>query len=218
MLDKEELLVLLAGAVSAEVPMVEDRPPWQERLVEMARRYRQVLFAHRDGPRLLASVAPAGPRRLRHVEAILRLLLSAGFAPQDAVRAAYHFNNLVTEFVADEARMATAVEAAGTSRSEFIAEARKQLRALPADEYPVLRQLADLVVNDDAEGLFQFGLELCLSGLEWLRQSTQKPGRQQPAVRHREIATLARSGHKRSTAPASKSRSRRFHLLRAHLG
>ena len=173
--DKEELLVLLADEISGELPVVEDILPgqeWQRRLVEMARRYRQVLLSHRDAARLLANTPPAGPRRLRHIEALLGLLLSAGFAPQDAMRAAYHFNNFVTEFVADEVRMAAAAEAMGASRDGFVTEARAQLRALPADEYPNLTRFADIVVDDDADGLFQFGLDLWIGGMERLRRPT----------------------------------------------
>src|SRR5947207_1084552 len=80
--DKEELLVLLADEISGETPTVGEGPPgqeWQERLVDLARRYRHVLLAHRDAARLLANTRPAGPRRLRHIEAILGVLLAAGF-------------------------------------------------------------------------------------------------------------------------------------------
>lgn len=166
--DKEELLVLLADEISGELPIAEVGPPWQERLVSAARRYRQVLLSHRDAARLLATVAPAGSRRLHHIEALISLMLSAGFAPKDAVRAMYHFNNFVTEFVADEARMLAGAEALGVSRSEFVAEAREQIRALPADEYPNLTRVADLVVDDDTEGLFQFGLDVWIGALERL--------------------------------------------------
>src|SRR4051812_10655554 len=122
--DKEELLILLADEISNELPMIEkpvagDGQDWKGALVDMARRYRQALLSHRDGARLLAETWPAGPARLRQIEALLGLLVSAGFSPQDAIRASYHFNNLVTEFVADEARMTTAARAMGASQSEL---------------------------------------------------------------------------------------------------
>jgi TetR/AcrR family tetracycline transcriptional repressor len=72
----------------------------------------------------------------------------------------------VTEFVADEVRLATAAEALGASRGELMAQARARLRALPADEFPSLTRVADEVATDDAEGLFEFGLRLWLRGLE----------------------------------------------------
>ena len=169
--DKQELLVLLADEISGEIPVVGSDPPWQERLVEMAQNVRRVLLTHRDAARLLARTGmPSGPHRLRHVEALLSLLLSAGFPPWEATRAAYHFNNYVTEFVADETLLAETLEARGISSSEAIAEAREQLRALPADEYPNLTRFADYVADNDIEGSFQFGLQILIAGLEKLRR------------------------------------------------
>jgi TetR/AcrR family transcriptional regulator, tetracycline repressor protein len=166
--DKDELLVLLADEISGQMPMVRQDVPWQAALTEMAVAVRRGLLAHRDAARLLASTPPAGPRRLRHIEAMLRVLLDAGFSDRDAAWAAYHFNNLVTEFVADEVRLASAAAAAGRSRSELLAEGRAQLRALPSDEFPSLVRLAEYVASDNAEAVFEFGLRLCLRGLEAL--------------------------------------------------
>jgi AcrR family transcriptional regulator len=166
--DKDELLVLLADEISGRVPLVAAGVPWQQALRGMAFGYRRVLLAHRDAARLLASTPPAGPQRLRHIEALLRVLLAAGFGGRDAAWAAYHFNNFVTESVADEGRLAAAAEAAGTSRSELLAQVRAQLRALPAAEFPSLVRVADHVATDDAAGLFEVGLRLWLRGLETL--------------------------------------------------
>jgi AcrR family transcriptional regulator len=166
--DKEELLVLLADEIGAAIPLVAADRPWQEALADLAREARRQLLAHRDAARLLASVPPAGPRRLRHIEAILQLLLAAGFAGPDAVRAAYHFNNLVTEFAADEARLAAAAEALGIGRQELLARARQQFRTLAPDEYPSLIQLADHLADDDPDGSFEFGLRVWIGGLERL--------------------------------------------------
>ena len=166
--DKNELLVLLADELSGEVPLVAEGVPWQQALRDMAFAYRRVLLAHRDAARLLASTPPAGPQRLRRIESILGTLLAAGFSDRDAAWAAYHLNNLVTEFVADEVRLATEAEATGATRSELMAQARAQLRALPADEFPSLTRLADELATDDAEALLEFGVRLCLRGLESL--------------------------------------------------
>jgi TetR/AcrR family tetracycline transcriptional repressor len=168
--DKQELLVLLGDEISGAIPVVEDGRPWQERLVEMAWRVRRALLDHRDAARLLASTAPAGPRRLRHIDTLLRLLLSAGLGPRDAARAAYHLNNMVTEFVADEVRLSLEAEAMGITREQLLADARRHFRALPPDEYPTLTKLADFVADDDLDGLFQFGLQFWIRGLEGLGQ------------------------------------------------
>ncbi|HEY3061350.1 MAG TPA: TetR/AcrR family transcriptional regulator C-terminal domain-containing protein [Chloroflexota bacterium] len=162
---KDELLAMLADEISGQVPTVTPGTPWQAALTEMAVGYRRVLLEHRDAARLLASTPPAGPERLRQIEAILRVLVEAGFSGRDAAWAAYHFNNVVTEFVADEVRLGD------TPRTEVMAQARSLLRSLPRDEFPTLTTFAEHIATDDAEGLFAFGVRLCLTGLEHLRQT-----------------------------------------------
>jgi TetR/AcrR family transcriptional regulator, tetracycline repressor protein len=169
--DKDELLVLLADALAGQVPLVARHVPWQQALFDMGVAYRQVLLRHRDAARLLASTPPAGPLRLRRIEAILEVLVAAGFADRVAAWAAYHFNNLVTESVADEVRLTAAAAVAGTDRGELLARARAELRGLPADQFPTLIRLADDVATDDAEALFAFGLRLLTRGLESVHAS-----------------------------------------------
>jgi len=166
--DKEELLVLLADEITGEIPVVEPRGSWKEQLVEMARNVRRGLLAHRDGARLLASTAPFGPQRLRHIEAVLRTLRSAGLSGGDAARAAYHMNNLVTEFVADEGRFDQQAEAMGTTRRKMLGEARRYFSSLPKDEFPNIVELAADLADDDADGLFQFGVQVWLRAIEQL--------------------------------------------------
>lgn len=167
--DKDELLVLLADEISGEIPLIATDKPWQEALLEGAHAVRRLLLVHRDAARLLSSTPPAGPQRLAQIEAILSVFLQAGFTDRDAAWAAYHFNNLVMEFVADEVQLASAAAAAGRSRGELLAEARDQLRSLPPHQFPALVRLADYVAEDDADALFDFGLQLALAGLESLR-------------------------------------------------
>jgi hypothetical protein len=130
---------------------------------------RRGLLAHRDAARVLASTPPAGPRRLRHIEAVLHILRSAGLGDRDAARAAYHLNNLVTEFAADEGRFATyAAAVPRSSRRTILAEVRRQFKGLPKDEYPTIVALADHLTEDAQDALFQFGIDLCLRGIQAL--------------------------------------------------
>jgi TetR/AcrR family tetracycline transcriptional repressor len=163
--NKDELLQLLADEISGEIPVARAIGPWQAQVRETARRARKGLLAHRDAAQLLASTMPFGPRRLRHIEAILRILRSAGLSGPDATRAAYHFNNLVTEFVADESRFASMASTTGLSRRKMYAQTRKLFSSLPADEYPVIVELANDLSTDDPDGLFEFGVEVWLRGL-----------------------------------------------------
>jgi TetR/AcrR family tetracycline transcriptional repressor len=165
--NKEELLQLLGDEISGEIPLPRSAGSWRDQLTEMAWNVRRGLLAHRDAARVLASTPPAGPRRLRHIEAVLRALRSAGLSDRDAARAAYHLNNFVTEFAADEARFtAYALAVPGSSRRKILAEARNQFKALPKEDYPTIVALADALTEDAQDDLFQFGIDMCLHGIE----------------------------------------------------
>jgi TetR/AcrR family transcriptional regulator, tetracycline repressor protein len=166
---KDDLLALLGDEISAEIPLPSQAGSWRDQLTQSAWNVRRGLLAHRDAARVLASTPPAGPRRLRHVEAVLRILRAAGLRDRDAARAAYHLNNFVTEFAADEGRLATYVAAVpGSSRRKVLAEVRRQFKSLPAKEYPTVVALADHLTDGDQDALFQFGIDMCLRGIEAL--------------------------------------------------
>ena len=166
--NKDELLQLIAEEISGEIPLAQSAGTWQTQIREVARRVRKGLLAHRDAAQLLAVTMPFGPRRLQHIESLLRILRVAGLSGLDASRAAYHFNNLVTEFVADESRFASMAGIIPSSRRKMYAQVRKVFKSLPADEYPVIVELADDLSKDDPDGLFDFGVDVWVRGLEEL--------------------------------------------------
>ena len=79
-------------------------------------------------------------------------------------------NNFVTEFAADEARFSAFAAKPGSSRRKMLAEARRQFRALPSNEYPTIVALARQLTEDAQDELFQFGIDLCLRGVQGLRK------------------------------------------------
>jgi len=166
--NKEELLQLLGDEISGEIPAAPSTGTWQDQLRTVARNVRKGLLAHRDAAQVLAISAPFGPRRLQHIESLLRILRSAGLSGRDAARAGYHLYNVVTEFVADESRFASMAGATASSRRKTSAQVRKLFKSLPPDQYPVLVDLADDLSEDDPDGLFEFGIELWLRGLAQL--------------------------------------------------
>jgi AcrR family transcriptional regulator len=170
--NKSELLALLGDEISGEIPVPRASGSWQQQLTEMAWNARRGLLAHRDGARVLANSPPVGPRRLRHIEAVLRILRTAGLGGRDAARAAYHLNNFVTEFAADEARFAAFALAPGSSRRKLFADARRHFASLSKDDYPTIVALADHLTEDAQDELFQFGIDMCLRGIKALSQKT----------------------------------------------
>jgi AcrR family transcriptional regulator len=165
--DKDELLVLLADEISGSIPELRPEGPWKARLVEMAQNVRRGLLAHRDAARLLAATAPFGPRRLRHIEAMLRVLRAAGLGKRDTARAAHHLNNYVTQFAADEGHYEAQASVVG-SRRKLFAEARRHFATLPREEFPALVELADHLTEDDPDAQFQFGLDVWVRAIERL--------------------------------------------------
>src|SRR5262249_3676021 len=139
--NKDELLVLVADEISAEIPFPPATGGWRERMREAAWNVRTGLRRHRDAARVLANTAPFGPRRLRHIDNILGIMRAAGLSDRDAARAAYHANNFVTEFAADESRFAAM--AAGVGARKASAEVRRMFKSLPRGEYPNIVALAD---------------------------------------------------------------------------
>ncbi len=164
--DKDELLALLGDEISGEIPLPRETGNWRTQLVEAAWNVRRGLLAHRDAARVLANTPPAGLKRLRHIEAILRILRAGGLRKRDAARAAYHLNNFVNEFAADEARFAAFTGRPGATRRKMLSDARRQFKSLPATEYPTIVDLADHLTEDDQDGLFQFGVDMCLRGID----------------------------------------------------
>jgi TetR/AcrR family tetracycline transcriptional repressor len=166
--NKDELLALLGDEISGEIPLTNATGSWSNQLTEIAWNVRRGLLAHRDAARVLANTPPVGPRRLKHIEAVLRTLRAAGLSDRDAARAAYHLNNFVTEFAADEARFAAYAATPGASRRKILAEARRQFKSLPPQEYPTLVALADSLTEDAQDALFQFGIDMCVLGIRAL--------------------------------------------------
>jgi hypothetical protein len=121
-------LILLADEISGETPLPHGAGEWRVQRTEMAWNVRRGLAAHRDAARVLASTPPAGLRRLRHIEAALRIFRSAGLGRRDAVRNAHVCNNFVTEFAADEARFAAMAATSGGRKKDV----RRSPRVLSA--------------------------------------------------------------------------------------
>ena len=100
--DKDELLAQLADAISGEIPLPGPGLPWREALEAGARNLRRIALSHRDAARVLAATMPAGPHRLRAIDALLGVLRRAGFTPADVVDLSYLFNAYVVGFMLDQ--------------------------------------------------------------------------------------------------------------------
>ncbi|MFG3164996.1 TetR/AcrR family transcriptional regulator C-terminal domain-containing protein [Streptomyces sp. NPDC048232] len=81
---KARMLELMADAVVGEIPLdaLPDAP--DERVHELARRYRRALLAHRDGAALVVGTYAAEPHTLRFAETFVAAFLDSGRSEREA--------------------------------------------------------------------------------------------------------------------------------------
>jgi AcrR family transcriptional regulator len=164
---KQDLLSLLAEEICAAMREPDRTLPWEDQLEAMANEYRQVLLAHRDAARVLASSGgPSGPKRLRLTEIGLRTLLDAGFSHKEAAYAGFLFNDFVIMSVLEETQYKNA-ELEGTPEDSS-SDVQNWVESLPPNEYPSVVALANYLAEPDGDERFRFGVELLRNGLETL--------------------------------------------------
>ncbi|MFH8468494.1 TetR/AcrR family transcriptional regulator C-terminal domain-containing protein [Streptomyces sp. NPDC017991] len=81
---KARMLELMADAVVGGAPLDGLPDDWDERVRELARRYRRALLAHRDGAALVVGTFAAEPHTLGFADALVTALLDGGLDDRDA--------------------------------------------------------------------------------------------------------------------------------------
>ena len=123
----------------------------------------QAVFArHPWASGLIDSRESSGPARLRYFDWVVGTLRRAGFTLEMAARAFSVLDSYIYGFGRQQLNMS----AGGDIKPEEMAEAF--LRAIPADEYPYLREMVvDYAMKSghDEGADFEFGLNLILDGL-----------------------------------------------------
>jgi TetR/AcrR family tetracycline transcriptional repressor len=163
--DKEELLDLVAEAICAPALEPYERLAakadlgWRERLTAAGRIYRELLRSHRDAPRLLAERSRLGPVRRRLADAVVGLVLEAGFPEADAAVISVLLNDYLTSMVGGEVRFqARAPEMSGDEFEQSLAEG--------STDYPNLVRVAPHLAAVGPDVLFEAGLGMLLDGIE----------------------------------------------------
>jgi len=119
---------------------------WRVWLMENAHSFRRALLSHRDGARVHAGTLPS-PDQLPRTEAMMRLLCSVGFAPEDAVSVLIGVSRFVLGWAMEEQA------AAGTGSLDW----QRSLN-LPADQFPLLEQAARLTEEEGPDLSFDRAL------------------------------------------------------------
>jgi AcrR family transcriptional regulator len=165
--DKQQLIAAVADHYLADLELPDvDGLPWQEAIVTTVMAVQQ---AFTDRPRLEEMLA------FRHVdtiaifradETILRVLRDAGFDGRDAV----HAVDVIASYAVGATLRQASVRRDGAAEDTRLG----RLRQLPAEEFPVVRELAGELVTVDFHHTFEDGLRLLIDGLE--RRLMRKTG------------------------------------------
>jgi TetR/AcrR family tetracycline transcriptional repressor len=169
--DKQELLSLLAEAISREIQPPDPDALWRVWLETMMWEYRRVLLLHRDAAHILAATVPAGSHRLRLVDLTLGAVISAGFDGWAASRAGRLVVDYTTGFVQEE--YVTAAQPAPPTAEHGPRDAKMDhlptIAEASPQEYPNIAILSPYLIDHDGDARFRFGLGVILDGLEQQR-------------------------------------------------
>lgn len=163
--NKDELLMLLVDRVMAEIELPPPDPArWQEQLKQMGRQVRQILRRHRDIARVTLGRVPLGPNLVRFSEWLLGLLRAAGVPDRTAALAGDLLALYVGAYAFEESLEPPAVWE-GLPPERAIGMVRDYFASMPADRFPNVVALADLLVSGDRDERFEFGLDVLVAGL-----------------------------------------------------
>ncbi|GAA1061696.1 TetR/AcrR family transcriptional regulator [Agromyces bracchium] len=164
--NKEELLDAMVDVVFDEIELPREGSDWQSEMRRRAASARQVLARHPWAIGLMESRTSPGPANLRHHEAVLACLRTAGFTVSMATHANWLLDSYVYGFALQEASLPfdTVDEFADITEDVYLPQ-------LPPEEFPHLKESAGALVTAgfDPADEFIFGLDLILAALEPLR-------------------------------------------------
>lgn len=172
--NKDEILDGIVDIVFSEIELPTVGGDWRAELARRAHSARRVLRLHPWATPLLESRTHPGPATLKHHDAVLGTLRSAGFSPEMTAHAYAMLDAYIYGFAIQEASLPFE----GPDGVGEVAEPIMQLMA--SGEYPHLIEMATsyyVQPGYDFGNEFDFGLGLILDALAATR-STAGPGNQ----------------------------------------
>ena len=163
--NKAAVLDGVAEIVLAQLSVNTTDPDWVEQLRTVAHAFRELALTHPNVLPLLVTrplATPLGqrpPGMLRHIEDVLALLTSAGFAGDDALHIYRALFGFLYGHVLNE--LQEVIER--PEESDHVI--RLGLHRLAVTEFPLLRALAPALASYDGAAELDRGLDLLLPGL-----------------------------------------------------
>ena len=173
---KAELLDGVAEAVLAELSVDTTDGDWEAQLRAVARQFRGLALAHPNVIPLLVTRPLATPiamrplGTLRPLEAVLELLIRAGFSEVNALHVYRSFYGFIQGHVLNE--LQELVE----NHEETDDLLRLGLHRLPLREFPRLRSLASVLAAYDGAAELERGMDIVLTGLHAQLHPASTPG------------------------------------------
>jgi AcrR family transcriptional regulator len=164
--NKDELLDAMIDIVFDEIELPPKETDWQSAMRQRSVSAREVLARHPWAIVLMESRRTPGPANLRHREAVVACLRTAGFSVIMATHANWLIDSYVYGYALQEASLPfdTADELADMADDVFMPQ-------LDPQQFPYLNETAGALfaAGYDPTQEFDFGLDLVLGALESLR-------------------------------------------------
>jgi len=171
--NKDDLLDGMVDLVVSEIELPTDTVDWKAAMRRRAISAQSVFSRHPWASALVDSRESSGPARLRYFDWVIGALRRAGFTLEMAVRAF----SLLDSYVYGFGRQQLNMSAGGDLEPGEMGAAF--LRAIPAAEYPYLREMVveyAMKYGYDESADFAFGLDLILDGLQRLLDRAARAG------------------------------------------
>ncbi|MFI6173063.1 TetR/AcrR family transcriptional regulator C-terminal domain-containing protein [Nocardia sp. NPDC051052] len=161
--NKDDLLDGIADLVVAEMGVPEIGGDWKAAMRARAIAAHEVLLRHPWANGLIGTRLNVGPAMLRYVDATVGCLRAAGFSYPLADRAWNALDSHIYGFTLQQVNFPLQPD-------EYASAAQQFLPLIPADRFPYMNALSQLVIDGKHTGIadFSFGLNLILDGLERL--------------------------------------------------
>ena len=166
--NKEDLLDGLADIVIGEIEVPAGGDDWKTAMRRRAISAHEMLARHPWAGSVIESRRTPSPARSRYPEAVVRSLREGGFSVEMAVHAFFALDSYIYGFALQQQNLPS-----GTPQ-ELAGIAETMLAALPATQYPYLREvIVEYVLKSGFHYAkeFEFGLDLLLDALERLRDA-----------------------------------------------
>jgi AcrR family transcriptional regulator len=164
--NKGEILDGIVDVVFSEIDLPTGEADWKAAMRQRAISAREALQRHPWATGLMESRSTPGPANLRHHDAVLGILRTAGFSVELAAHAYSVLDSYVYGFALQEASLPLGTPEETAELAEAI------MAEFPADAYPYFTEMAVehvLAPGYDYGNEYLFGLDLILDGLEGAR-------------------------------------------------